>query len=395
VNLNEPLRPADPGELEQPDSSPSGTGETGSWSEAAIATLPAWIVARVVVGVALGFSRYVVDHIGSVNPITASSVHSGLTAWDGAWYSDIAAHGYAALPREALRFFPGLPIAARALGSLGLGDRPSLVLISNVSAFVAGVMLYRLVRYETGDRPLATRAVWLLNLAPPAFVFVMGYTDATAVALAVSTIYFLRRKRWWEAALCALVAGVFRPTALLLAVPALVEALRGVDRASWRERLARVAAVVAAPVGTLVYLVWVGSRFGDIALPFSEQTSAHLRGKLTDPISAIVHAIRTGFDGHLGTALHVPWFVLIVALTVLVCLRWPLSYAAFTVVVVLSAVTSNNLDSMERYALFAFPLLIVAAQLVRSRPVERIVFALLPVALFGYASLAFLGLIGP
>lgn len=394
MRLNEPLGPpADPGE--QHDSSPSGTGETGSWSEAAIATLPAWIVARVIVGVALGFSRYVVDHIGSVIPITASSIHSGLTAWDGAWYSDIAAHGYAALPREALRFFPGLPIAARALGSLGFGDRLSLVLISNISAFVAGVMLYRLVRYETGDRPLAVRSVWLLNLAPPAFVFVMGYTDATAVALAVSTMYFLRRKRWWEAALCALVAGVFRPTALLLAVPALVEALRGIDRASWRERLGRVAAVAAAPAGTLVYLAWVGSRFGDFALPFSEQTSAHLRGQLTDPVSAIVHAIRAGFDGHLGTALHVPWFVLIVALTVLVCLRWPLSYAAFTVVVVLSAVTSNNLDSMERYALFAFPLLIVAAQLLRSRPVERVVFVLLPVAMFGYASLAFLGLIGP
>ena len=119
-------------------------------------------------------------------------------------------------------------------------------------------------------------------------------------------------------------------------MPALVEALRGVDHTSWRERLARVAAVGAAPVGTLVYLASVGSRFGDLALPFSEQTSAHLRGQLTDPVSAIVHAIRTGFDGHLGTALHVPWFVLIVALTVLVCLRWPLSYAAFTVVVVLT-----------------------------------------------------------
>ena len=82
-------------------------------------------------------------------------------------------------------------------------------------------------------------------------------------------------------------------------------------------------------------------------------------------------------------------------LTVLVCRRWPLSYAAFTVVVVLSAVTSNNLDSMERYALFAFPLLIAAAQLLRSRTVERVVVALLPVAMFGYASLAFLGLIGP
>ena len=94
-------------------------------------------------------------------------------------------------------------------------------------------------------------------------------------------------------------------------------------------------------------------------------------------------------------ALHIPWFVLIVVLTVLVCRRWPLSYAAFTVAVVASALTSNNLDSMERYSSFAFPLVIAGAQLLRSRDVERIVFVVAAAAMFGYGSLAFLGLIGP
>jgi hypothetical protein len=358
-------------------------------------TLQAWITARVIVAAALAFSHYLVDNIGAVRGITSASVRSGLLAWDGAWYSDIASRGYAALPREALRFFPAFPVTARVLGALGLGERLSLVLISNVSAFVAGLLLYRLVRKEGGDRGLATRAVWLLALAPPAFVFVMGYTDATAVALAIATMYLLREKRWWWAALCAVTAGLWRPTAFLLAVPALVEAVRGFGDVGWRERLARLGVICAAPFGTLIYLVWVGSLFGNFLLPFKVQTSAHLRGRLTDPISAVVHGVRGAFDGHIGTALHVPWFILIVVLTIAVCRKWPLSYSAFTVAVVLSAVTSNNLDSMERYSLLAFPILIAAAQFMRSRNVERIVFVLAPVAMFGYATLAFLGLIGP
>ena len=72
-----------------------------------------------------------------------------------------------------------------------------------------------------------------------------------------------------------------------------------------------------------------------------------------------------------------------------------MAYSAFTVAVVVSATTSNNLDSMERYALFAFPLVVAAAQLIRSRDVERIVFVVAAGAMVVYASLAFLGLIGP
>jgi hypothetical protein len=91
----------------------------------------------------------------------------------------------------------------------------------------------------------------------------------------------------------------------------------------------------------------------------------------------------------------VPWLVLFVVLVVVVFRRWPLSYGLFSAVVVASAVTSENLDSLERYALFAFPLVLAAADLTRWRAAERIVFVLVPVGLFAYATLAFSGLYVP
>ena len=103
------------------------------------------------------------------------------------------------------------------------------------------------------------------------------------------------------------------------------------------------------------------------------------------------HTIEGGFDGEVGTALHVPWLVVCVGLVVVVFMRWPPSYGVFAAAVMLSTVTSENLASLERYALFAFPLVLAAADLTRNKLAERIVFVLLPVGLFAYAALAFLG----
>jgi len=363
--------------------------------DALLPAVAAWVTARIVVLLALAFAHYVVDHIGRPKGASLHAVHDGLLAWDGAWYSDIASRGYGALPREALRFFPGFPLAGRLLGSIGIGDRAGLLVVANVAALLAGTALYQLARWEGRDHATAVRAVWLLALAPPAFVFVMGYSDAPAVALAIFTMYALRRRKWAQASVFAVLAGLCRPTAFLLLIPAAIETWRAGRTTSARDLLLRVGAVIAAPLGTITYLLWVRGKFGDLMLPFRIQTQSHLRGRMTDPATAIVDAARGAFHGHLGTALHVPWIALLVALLVVVWRRWPLSYAAFSAAVLLSSVTSHNLDSLERYALLAFPLVLAASDITASRLVERIVFVLMPVAMFGYATLAFLGLIGP
>ena len=59
--------------------------------------LPAWLVARVLVGIALLVARIVTDH-GVDDPLARTTASHGLLAWDGAFYADIAQHGYAALP---------------------------------------------------------------------------------------------------------------------------------------------------------------------------------------------------------------------------------------------------------------------------------------------------------
>jgi hypothetical protein len=267
--------------------------------------------------------------------------------------------------------------------------------IANLAGLAAAVLLYRLVRWERGDEALATRAVWLLSIVPPAFVFVMGYTDALAITFAIGAFLAARRGHWWWAAAAGAALGVVRPTGFLLAVPLAVEAWRGFERAGGRDRLARLAAVVAAPVGAAAYLVWVWATYDDPFLPYSVQTSSRLHGEFANPVTTVWHAIEGAFDGRVGTALHVPWLVLFVVLVVVVFRRWPLSYGVFAAVVVASAITSENLDSLERYALFAFPLVLAAADLTTSRLVERIVFVVAPVGLFAYATLAFCGLYVP
>ena len=111
--------------------------------------------------------------------------------------------------------------------------------------------------------------------------------------------------------------------------------------------------------------------------------------------STLWHAPEGLFDHHVGTALQRPrWPAVMVALVVVVFLRWPLSYGVFMAVVIAPSVTSTNpRPSLERYGLFGAPGLVLAlADLTEHRLVERIVFVVLPVTLFAYALLAFSGL---
>ena len=100
---------------------------------------------------------------------------------------------HAPLPDESIRFFPLVPLLSRGLAEITpFDERASLVIVANASALALGLLLYRLICVETGDATLARRSVWVLALAPPAYVYVMGYSEATASALAVVTLPAVR-----------------------------------------------------------------------------------------------------------------------------------------------------------------------------------------------------------
>ena len=48
-----------------------------------------WILARVLVGGALGLSRYEISHLGVSTPKAIAASHAGLLGWDASWCIDL------------------------------------------------------------------------------------------------------------------------------------------------------------------------------------------------------------------------------------------------------------------------------------------------------------------
>jgi hypothetical protein len=387
-----------------------------------------WVVGRFVVIGALALARYLSGHIHPTAAVVTRA-HEGLLGWDAGFYRDLALKGYAGLPRPALRFFPLVPLVTRALHEVtGLSAGACLIGLANVAAFGAGVLLYRLVVTETARRDLARRAVWILALAPSAFVLVMGYAEAVLLVFSIGAFLALRTHRWWWAAAAGYLAGLTRPIGVVLVLPALAEVAlslrpaRSADphrgaapsspgalplahrpgvgapdlrRAPLAHQLGAAAAVAAPAAGCITYLGWVAARFGSFWLPLRIQESGNLRGRFRDPLVTVVHDARDLFHGHVGTGLHVPWLVVFLALLVVLFRRWPLPYGLYALGVLGLAVSSSNFDSLERYALSAFPFVLAGAGLVVGEEAERTVFSLLGALVLAYSLLAFLNAVVP
>ena len=365
------------------------------------AILP-FVVARAVVLGALGLAHFAVDRTHPSAAGVGARVHEGLLGWDAGYYETIARFGYHPLGKESLRFFPAVPALTHALAWLpGLSDGAALLVLSNGAAFVGTVLLFALVRRETGDAALARRTIWFLSLSPAAFVLVMGYAESTLLCLSVGCFLALRpagpdrRPAFAVAGVLGFVGALTRPIGVLLALVVAVELVRWWIRLSRRQRVAGLVATAAPLLGLAAFGVWAHHEVGDFWAPLRVQFESAHHGGLSDPFVTLVHDARGVLHHHVGTALHVPWVIVAAILLVVCWRRLPAAYTIFAGAILAVAVAGSNLDSFERYALSAFPLAIAAALVCRGPRIERVVLTLLPAALAGYALLAFLNISVP
>jgi hypothetical protein len=357
-------------------------------------SLPAWLLARVIALASLGAARYVVEEYP--RSALARGAEVSLVGWDAGFYDAIARLGYASDP-DSYRFFPLYPLATRVLDVVTPGSsRVALVLLANACSLGFVLVLHRLVVRETGDADLARRAAWFGCIAPAAFVLVWGYAEPLFLLLAVSTFLMLRTDRFAFAGVFGALAALTRPLGLVIALPAAVEALRGWSGAAWRSKVERVAAIIGAPVGALGYLLWVNDRTGNLLEPYRIQARAIHRGSTVDPVTGLVHAVREFVDqDRVGPLLHVGWAVVAIALVVVAFRRLPVSYGVFAAATIVISLSSENLDSFERYAFNAFPLVISAAIVVRRPKLETLVFTAMGAAMCLYGIVAALGVYVP
>jgi hypothetical protein len=346
-----------------------------------------YLTSRLLVLGALATIRHIITTNHFAVPL---ETHSGLLAWDASWYRDIAKAGYDGVATEGLRFFPLFPMLARAVSWLPGADAGFGVLfVANASALALGFAIYQLVMHERDDPELARRAVWLVYLAPPAFVLVMGYAEATFMTFAAISLLGVRSRRWWLAAIFGFLAGLTRPVGVLLAVPAVVE--------GWQHRDAKAAVPAVAPVaGLLAYLIWAAHRSHDFFFPLRAQQDPVRRGHWVDPVRAVSHNVHELFSGdHVSAGVHAVSAVVFVALLVVIVRRWPLSFALYAGIALVVALSSRNLDSLERYGLATIPFVLAGADVIADPQRERVVLCLAGAALVAASMLAFTGVLVP
>ncbi len=364
--------------------------------------LAPWIVSRAIVLLALAAARYIFAEIGAApRPVALSQ---GLFAWDAAFYRDIAAGGYNAVAHSGLRFFAGLPLMARIVGA-PIGEvGPALIIVVNLASLLYAGFLNRLVIEETGDVALARRAIWLGLLAPPALVFVLGYAEALLALCAVLVFLNARNARWGWVFVAGFLAGIVRPTGVLLSLPVAVFVWQAFQRdrvqGATRKKgsLALGALGIAAPaLGICSYLTWSKNAGYGFLEPLQIQSSANLRGGFVWPWTSINGAIESLSSGdRLGSGLHAVWALVAVICVIAAARRLSAAYTLWAAASIALALCAPNLDSFERYALVTFPV-IIGAGVLTSRPKDlfRGVIAVSSAGLFGSSILVFFGRLVP
>ena len=357
-------------------------------SEARAVAVP-WITARVLLLTAYVASLAVADRL--LPGARPTALTEGLVAWDGTWYRDIAAHGYQSLPQEGLRFFPLFPMLGKGVGVLFLGHVDlALIVLANVCSFALLIVLRKLLRTESFNERTIDRVTWFLVLFPGAFILAWAYAEALWLLAAVSVFLAIRSRRWFWAALAGFIAGLSRPLGVILVVPIAIELIRNWRTTTGKERASAVFAASAPILGTGAYLLWVRGAFGDAWLPFSVQSQ--LRGSSTNPVSRLWEGF-TQLLGpeRLGDGLHIPFAIGFLVLLVVVFRRLPISYGAFTGCVLLTSLATENLNSLERYGLNAFPIVIALALICRRTEFDSGTRVALAGGFVALASMAWLG----
>ena len=337
------------------------------------------------------------------NPILAPSAPFPQELWlmwrhfDSGFYIQIAWHGYE--PASALHtssnwaFYPFYPLLISVLGRLMGGDENGFTLagccISFLASLVAVGYLYVLVRREM-DGKIASRAVFYLATYPLSFYLSAVYPEALFLALAIAACYYGRQQSWWLAGLCGGVAALTRPQGSVLLLPLACEYLRVVVQpflsdpdveCLWMSKLIGYfkalkramfkpyswltgIALSLIPGSLLCFLLYSQFKTGDLLATFHTEDWGWGR-KFSPPWRLLIYSLRHPIIGQpLNWNFWLLNIVLAFAFLGVVIWSWrklPMLYALYATIMVLLPLSSNFLNSFDRYSLAVFPVFILLA----------------------------------
>jgi hypothetical protein len=197
-----------------------------------------------------------------------------LLRWDSEWYKIIASEGYRYNGDPGLLqtvvFYPLYPGLSRLVSEvLGIEIVDSMLLVANLAAVGAVLLLFKLVRERFADR-IALAAVAMISFFPSSVFLSAGYTESLVLLLMVSFFLAVTRERFLAAAIFAGLAAATRSSGIVL-FPVLLWEL-------WCRRPRRflVEAIplsIIATSGLWLYILYLGLAFGQ-PLAFADAQAA-------------------------------------------------------------------------------------------------------------------------
>ena len=308
-------------------------------------------------------SRYVPGSpvIGGLKP---GHSFDRLAAWDGGWYIIAAQHGWPhTVPTSGgfpaystLAFFPGFPMAIRAVHAVGLSWIFAGFVASLIFQVAMVILLWQLVKEIWGET-VADRGMLLFLFSPGALAFALIYSEPMLFAAAAACLLALRRRWWLVAGAAAAIGTAVRPVGVALVACCAWEAARAIrTERNW----AAVAAPLLSPLGIAG---WMGYLWAHTGSPFTWSKAEKAWDDSFDPFTLIK---RFFFHEVTHTGQHLPRFLpeagalfCIVALVLLWRAKGPALLLVYSVVVVLIAASSKMVGLRPRLVETAFPLVLV------------------------------------
>jgi hypothetical protein len=298
-----------------------------------------------------------------------------LLRWDSEWYAGIAEHGYhySGVPTGDLQpvvFYPLYPLLSGFVARMTrLSPAIALLVVANVAAVLAVVLLFRIVRRHFDDE-VALLAVALLSFYPGSLFLSAGYSEALALLLILCCFTLLDDRRYVAASFAAGLALATRFAAVAL-IPVLLWELWLQFRVD-RKRFVIYALVcmAIASAGLWIYMLYLELAFGHPFAFADAQAAFNGDTPLTSRLTAALTLqpfLRLRFTDFSPAGLDQWFFILLLLLTLSAWRRLPPSLPLFSLGALLVPYLTlsggpGGFTSMNRFGVLAFPAFIMLAE---------------------------------
>jgi hypothetical protein len=340
------------------------------WSRALIWAAVAYVLSRAAVIAGAG----AVSAAQKPRPTSGTGpILDVLNSWDGAWYYEVARHGYPHhIPPHVTffqlearaAFFPLFPRVVWVINKVLPGGDVVAALGLNLVLGAVFVLLVGLMTRRLFGNKVASRAMVLTALFPGSFVLSFAYSEAIMLVLVAGCLLFLMQRRWLLAGILAGLATASRPNAIAIVASCVVAAIVAiVQRREWKALLAP----LLAPVGWISFQLFLAHQTGERDAWFRVQGEAWDEG--TSFGLTAIKAIGNASVHPLDSPRNVLTLLCIAAMLFGLWATWkrplPLPVTVYTIGILALMLLPQTVTARPRFLFTAFPLLIWSSAYVR------------------------------